>query len=123
MRLLKLIPTLCGCLVAGPSNAIDPDYYKPIVGYAVEMDREPIDVKNLGIHSVAAHSKVHRATHKALANVHTTVANRDSKSADPDSTGGDINIASPHIEGGNRGNITIIVEKGAIKGSITTVRK
>lgn len=121
MRLRKPILTLCCCLIPTVCSAIDPEYYKPIIGYAKEMDREPIDVKNLGIHSVAAHSKVHRATHKAMSNVHTSIANKQSVSTNPDDNGGDINIASPHIEGGNRGNITVIVEKGAINGNITTI--
>lgn len=121
MRLRKSILMLCGCLIATVSNAVDPEYYKPIIGYAKEMDREPIDVKNTGIYSVAARSKAYRATHEAMSNVRTSITNKQSVSANPDDNGGDINIASPHIEGGNRGNITVIVEKGAINGNITTI--
>lgn len=121
MRLRKPVFTICGCLIAQVSNAIDPDYYTPIKGYAAQMDREPIDVKNIGIYAVAARSKAHRAVTEAMSNVRTAIANQGSVSANPDDNGGDINIASPHIEGGNRGNITIVVEKGAIDGNITTV--
>lgn len=121
MRLRNPVLTLCGCLIVPVANAIDPDYYTPIKGYAAQMDREPIDVKNIGIYAVAARSKGRRAEHEAMSNVRTAIANSQSVSADPDDNGGDINIASPHIEGGNRGNITVIVERGAINGNITTV--
>ena len=98
-------------------------YYTPIKGYAAQMDREPIDVRNLGIYAVAARSKARRAEHDALSNVQTSIVNKDSVSAKAADDGGDINIASPQIEGGNRGNVTVIVEKGAINGNITTIRK
>lgn len=123
MRLRNPVFTICGCLIAQVSNAIDPDYYTPIKGYAAQMDREPIDVRNIGIYAVAARSQARRAVHQAMSNVHTSIVNKESVSANPDDNGGDINIASPQIEGGNRGNITVIVEKGAINGNITTVRK
>lgn len=112
---------LCGCLIVQVSNAIDPEYYTPIKGYAAQMDREPIDVRNSGIYAVAARSKAYRAELEAMSNIRTAIANKQSVSANPDDNGGDINIASPHIEGGNRGNITVIVEKGAINGNITTI--
>ncbi|MBK8336802.1 MAG: hypothetical protein IPL03_09460 [Sterolibacteriaceae bacterium] len=121
MLLRKIVLALWGCLIANVSNAIDPEYYAPIKGYAAQLDREPIDVRNIGIYAVAARSKAHRATHEAMSNVRTAIANKQSVSANPDDNGGDINIASPHIEGGNRGNITVIVERGAINGNITTV--
>ena len=121
MRLRNPVFTICGCLIAQVSNAIDPDYYTPIKGYAAQMDREPIDVRNIGIYAVAARSQARRAVHQAMSNVHTSIVNKESVSANPDDNGGDINIASPQIEGGNRGNITVIVEKGAINGNITTV--
>ena len=123
MRFQRPILTLCGCLVANLAGAIDPDYYTPIKGYAAQMDREPIDVRNLGIYAVAAGSKDRRAEHDALSNVQTSIVNKDSVSAKAADDGGDINIASPQIEGGNRGNVTVIVEKGAINGNITTIRK
>ena len=121
MLLRQSILAICGCLIANVSNAIDPEYYAPIKGYAAQLDREPIEVRNIGIYAVAARSKAHRATHEAMSNVQTSIANKQSASANPDDNGGDINIASPHIEGGNRGNITVIGEKGAIKGNITTI--
>lgn len=123
MRLHKPILTLFGCLIANLSSAIDPDYYTPIKGYAAQMDREPIDVRNTGIYRVAARSKARRAEHEATSNASTTIVDRHSQSALDEDNGGDINIASPQIEGGNRGNVTVIVERGAITGNITTVRK
>lgn len=119
----KLILTVGACLIADLSHAIDPSYYEPIKGYAAQMDREPIDVKNLGIYSVAARSKARRATAEAQSNLRTSIVSKDSESARGDDGGGDINIASPQIEGGNHGDITVIVEKGAINGNVTTVRK
>lgn len=123
MQMQKPMLVLCGCLIANSASAIDPDYYTPIKGYAAQLDREPIDVRNNQIYAVAARSKARRAEHEAMSNVRTLIPNRDSAAATDHDNGGDINIASPQIEGDNRGDITIIVERGAIKGNITTVRK
>ncbi len=48
----------------------------------------------------------------------------DDRARQPGETGDSIvNIASPRIDGNVRGNVNVIVERGAIKGDVTSIKR
>jgi hypothetical protein len=50
-------------------------------------------------------------------------AGADATLSPADANGGNINIASPQIFGRVRGNVTVVMERGAVRGDVTSVRR
>lgn len=120
LNLFALLPVM----VVQACWAGDPNYIKPLKEYLGEMDREPIDIHNTPFHAVSAKATVNKATWKADRMTKDRISTISARSGNDGSDDpGEVNIASPHIEGGNHGKVIVIVERGAIKGNITTIQK
>ena len=110
---------LCIAVYSPLAYAGKENYQEPLQSYAAEMKRDAPDVQNSGFYGVIASSKAKRSLLNSL-----------SDGSDPAETSGVsgngnsiVNFASPTIYGKVRGNINIVVQRGAVQGSITSVKR
>lgn len=108
------------CAVAAVAK--DDKYNEPIKAYQSEMSREPVDVRNPNYFRVIGESQANRSIANSRKGDENIVV--DDKAREPGDTGDSIvNIASPRIDGDVRGNVNVIIERGAIKGNITSIKR
>lgn len=120
LRILLAAPAfvLCGAV----ATAKDDKYSEPLKAYQSEMSREPVDVRNSNYFRVIGESQANRSIVSSRKGDQSVVVDTDAR--DPGQAGDAIvNIASPRIEGDVRGNVNIIIERGAIKGNITSIKR
>ena len=101
------------------------NYQQPIQAYAAELQRDTPDVHNSSFYSTLAVSQAKRSLSSATdgaGNGAETSSTASSSRAKSDQSG-ELNVASPHIYGNVRGNINIVVERNAVRGNITSVRR
>lgn len=120
MRLTLAAVALALCGV--DAGAKDDKYSEPIKAYQSEMNREPVDVRNPNYFRVIGESQANRSIVSSGRGDQNIAIDTDAH--DPRETGDAIvNIASPRIEGNVRGNVNVIVERGAIKGNVTSIKR
>lgn len=122
-RCLRVAVGMAGLALCGVAAvAKDDKYNEPIKAYQSEMSREPVDVRNPNYYRVLGESQANRSIVKSRKGDENIVV--DDQAREPGDTGDSIvNIASPRIEGDVRGNVNVIIERGAIKGSITSIKR
>ncbi len=107
------------------ASAGQDSYHEPIQAYTNELKRDTPDVQNSSFYSTIAISQAKRSLNSATDDCSITTdgsaAASASSRARADASG--LNFASPHIYGNVRGNINIVVERNAVRGNITAVRR
>lgn len=122
IRLRILLAAHVFALCGADGAAKDDKYNEPIKAYQSEMSREPVDVRNPNYFRVIGESQANRSIVSSRKGDQNSVVDTDSR--DPGQTGDAIvNIASPRIDGDVRGDVNIIIERGAIKGNITSIKR
>jgi hypothetical protein len=107
---------LAACAVAGPVRAADPPP-DPLTSYKSDIAREAPNLVNGNFIADHAVSRAKRAVRRA--GIDETLG----AIGDPADRGGDVNIASPQIYGRVRGDVTVVMERGAVRGDVTSVRR
>ncbi len=106
--------TALAALLAAQAHAAGGEAYQEAIGaYKSEMKLAPKEQVNTGFIADLAVSASHRAIRRATGG--------DMPGADD--KGGDVNIASPTINGTVHGDVTVVVQRGAIRGNVTSVRR
>lgn len=101
-------------LYSTTSFAADPRYHEALSAYKGEMKRdEPANVNPRFIADLAI-SQARRNAQAATGSGRSARATGDS--------GGGLRIASPVITGSVRGDVNIIVEKDAVRGSVINIQ-
>jgi hypothetical protein len=108
-------------VAALPAHAGDKNYDEALNAYHGEIVREPLEVKNTSFYGLVAESQAKRALLRDGSNGNDI--NADVNSSRNSRDDGSVNVASPQIFGTVRGNVNIVVERGAIRGNITSVRR
>ena len=103
-------------------SAADKVYQEQLNAYKAEVVREPLDVQNSSFYGLVAESQAKRAIRDSQPHDENIAVTDEARQNQRPNTGG-VNIASPEIVGTVRGNINIVVERGAFQGNITSVRK
>jgi hypothetical protein len=102
--------------------AADKIYQEQLNAYKAEVVREPLDVQNSSFYGLVAESQAKRAIRDSQPH-DENIAVTDEMHQNKHPNDGSVNIASPQIVGTVRGNINIVVERGAFQGNITSVKK
>lgn len=129
MRRSILLMMLPIGVVSADAFSIDPSYFLPLKDYNGQLGRDPLDVQNSEFVSVLTSNQAKRDVRRALkqSKDDNQVIVEPERDSDHESrahnSGGNVNIASPKIIGNVRGRVTVIVQRGAIKGDINNVRR
>jgi hypothetical protein len=106
--------TALAALLAAQAHAAGGEPYQEAIGaYKNEMKLTPKEQVNTGYIADRAVSLTHRAIRRA------GIGDMPGS----DAAGGDINLASPTINGIVHGDVTVVVERGAIRGNVISVRR
>ncbi len=106
------------------ADALDENYQKPLGSYTAEIAKEPDPPHNSSFYGTLASSQAKRALYRSMRGLESGLLSLDDgDSRLRDDASGDINIASPDIVGDVRGDINIIVQRGAIRGRVISVRR
>ena len=122
MKPSLLIAGAAALACAGPFAHAGDAYGDALTVYKAELKREPPDLVNGAYYGDLATSQAKRAVQRNEANTTNLGpdATQDGSRSAPSRNGG-VNVASPQIFGTVRGNVTVVVQRGAIRGSITSV--
>ena len=112
--------SLCVAVCVPSAYAGKDNYQEPLQSYKSELKRDAPDVNDPGFYSVIATSQAKRSLLISGATGDGLYAGDGPRSGNGDST---VNFASPTIYGDVRGNINIVVKPGAVRGSITSVKR
>ena len=105
-----------------PTHAGGDPYGEGLSAYKSELKRDAPDLANGDFYGTLATSQAKRALLGTDANGgDLTVSAAQGASRSRHSRDGSVNLASPQIFGTVRGNVTVVVERGAVRGSITSV--
>jgi len=99
-------------------------YGDGLTAYKGELKRDTPDVTNSDFYGTLANNQARRAIGRADAGSDDVVSDTTSGSSrnrDPRSPSG-VNVASPQIYGHVHGNVVVVVQRGAVRGSITSVQ-
>ena len=106
--------TALAALLAAQAHANGGEAYQEAIGaYRHEMKLTPKEQVNTGYISDRAISLARRAIRQSGVG-ETPVA---------DDPGGDVNVASPTINGTVHGDVTVVMQRGAIRGNVISVRR
>ena len=109
------------CLCPAAQAGGDP-YGEGLSSYKAELKRDAPDLANGDFYGTLASSQAKRALLGTDANsADLTVSSAAGGSRSRSARGGSVNVASPQIFGTVRGNVTVVVQRGAVRGSITSV--
>lgn len=118
------------CILAGlvigapPCFAAKDNYREPISSYAGELKRDDLELQNGSFIGAVASSQAKRSLLVSGGdNFYRVDDSRESPVAAKPGTQGGVSIASPQIFGNVRGNVNIVVPRGAIRGNITSVKR
>lgn len=106
------VPMLLLLLAAAGAHAGADNYHEPLGAYKNDLKAKEPELVNGPYYGDRATSVAKRAIDRGI----------DSRVSALDG-GGDVNVASPQIFGTVRGDVTVVMQKGAVKGSITSVRR
>ena len=119
---MKTTMVLCAGLAACAACAAAPNGYGDAsAAYKAELKADEFSQVNTGFIGNLAGSQAKRQADA----VGTDAGGGDAPAPrrGPGTPGDGINIASPQIFGTVRGNVTVIVQRGAVRGSITSVQR
>lgn len=117
-----VLASLVAC--APPCFAAKDNYKEPLQSYAGELKRDDLELLNGNFIGAVATSQAKRSLLvSGVDNLYQVDGSRDSPLAAKPGTQGGVSIASPQIFGNVRGNVNIVVPRGAIRGSITSVKR
>jgi hypothetical protein len=103
---------LAGLVLAAQAQAAGEHYGQALGAYKSDLNKEPPSLFNAGFIGDHAVSAAHR-----------NITRADARRSAIDNEGGDINIASPQINGNVHGDVNVIVQRGALRGNVTSVRR
>jgi hypothetical protein len=123
---LLIVPLAALACLAPLAHAGSDPYGDALAGYKGELKRDTPDVINSDFYGTLANSQARRALAGADGSSSDLVAG-DSRSGtarnrDPRASSG-VNVASPQIYGNVHGNVVVVVQRGAVRGSITSVQR
>ena len=116
----SLLLLLTGAALAAPCLAGPKGYDDAAAAYKTEMKIDDLPLVNVGFLGDFAGSKAKR---KADAMVAENEASAESPAARNARAESGLRFASPTIYGTVRGDLTIIVQRGAVRGAITSIRR
>jgi hypothetical protein len=119
---LLLPATLLVATALAHAGAAD-NYQEPIGAYKNDLKSKEPELVNASYYGDRAISQAKRAVDRAgidrqLGAVESDLASRLLRDG-----GGDVNVASPQIFGTVRGDVTVVMQRGAVRGSITSVKR
>lgn len=111
--------TLILAVLAASAHSAADNYNDAINGYKADLKAKEPDLVNSGFATNHAISVAKRNVQ--MADVAGNTASLGSGSSLRG--GSEVNVASPQIFGTVRGNVTVVMQKGAVKGSITSIAR
>lgn len=124
MKVLKLASICIGAIAAFGARAGQDNYQEPLNVYRADLKRTEPELVNSGFYGSVASSQAKRSVGQALAGAEQGADSQETRRAGRDRRdGGNVNVASPRIHGNVRGNVNIVIERGAIRGNITSVKR
>jgi hypothetical protein len=112
---MKNVPLLMLLLAAAAAHAGADNYTEPLGAYKNDLKAKEPELVNGPYYGDRASSVAKRAIDRSGIDSRVSALNGGGS--------GDVNVASPQIFGTVRGDITIVMQKGAVKGGITSVRR
>jgi hypothetical protein len=119
MKALFILPAALLAAAALAHAGTTDNYQEPIGAYKNDLKAKEPELINASYYGDHATSTAKRALARANIDGRTDAA----ESRLERNGGGDVNVASPQIFGTVRGDVTIVMQKGAVKGGITSVRR
>jgi hypothetical protein len=123
MKTTLLVPhaiVLSGLAVGAACQAVPPSYGEATAAYKTEVKPDSnaslVNPDYLG--DIAGSKAVRKGNNLAAAAEHRSNLRESERNG-----GGGVDFASPTINGTVRGDVTIVVQRGAVRGSITSVRR
>jgi hypothetical protein len=111
-------------ICAPPCFAANDNYKEPLQSYAGELKRDDLEVLNGSFIGAIATSQAKRSLLiSGPDNLYQVDGSRDSPVAAKAGSQSGVSVASPQIFGNVRGNVNIVVQRGAIRGNITSVKR
>jgi hypothetical protein len=95
------------------------NYQEPIGAYKNDLKAKEPELVNSSYYADHATSVAKRAIDRAGIDGRTDAVDSGIAARG----GGDVNVASPQIFGTVRGDVTIVMQRGAVRGSITSVKR
>ena len=122
MKLNLIVGAAALACVSSVAQAGGDPYGEGLSSYKTELKRDAPDLANGDFYGTLASSQAKRALLGSDANSgDLTVSNAQGSSRSRSARDGGVNVASPQIFGTVRGNVTVVVQRGAVRGSITSV--
>jgi len=108
------LPWLVLLLAAAAAHAGTDNYTEPLGAYKNDLKGKEPELVNGPYYGDRASSVAKRAIDRA---------GIDSRIDTLGNGGGDVNVASPQIFGTVRGDVTVVMQRGAVRGGITSVKR
>jgi len=119
-----VIVTLGLSMASSQVFALDETYQKPLGAYAAEINKEPDPPHNSSFYGTLAANQAKRALYRSMRGLESGLLSVDDGDGRlRNDASGDISIASPEIFGNVRGDVNIVVQRGAIRGRVISVRR